>query len=130
MINLLSNPEVIEGVTPTDLKEIIVEGKKTYQEALDKSKKLLDDTVAKFSLQPGTQNGKTGYFVQGKIRKYFIENDVDLVDGTGRCPVYDENGQYICIIDKSNNQVGLDKLVNRIYALKNDRLLTSQIHTL
>ena len=38
---------------------------------------------------------------------------------------------YICIVDKGNiTPVGMDKLINRIYALHNDSMLAPQISTL
>ena len=78
------------------------------------------------------QNGeiKHGYLINGKMRKYLLEIDNNDIEN-GRHGVYEyPTGKYFCIVDKSTSQVGMDRIVNRIFALHNDSLLASQITTL
>jgi len=94
---------------------------------------LLKETEDMFKLQVGThrlQDGRTarGYVIKGKKNTYLLEvhDDPDKKNGVYLYPA----GNYVCIVDKSTSQVGMDKLVNRIYALHNDTMLASQIHTI
>ena len=75
-------------------------------------------------LKDGTQF--TGYLVKGDLRTYAVNAHDD------RHSVYDyDTAQYICIVDKTNNaQVGKDRLVNRLFALANDKLVATKISTL
>ena len=70
-----------------------------------------------------------GYVVNGNIRSYFVEADLDNIN---RCRVYSyPDMRYICIVDKTpDQQEGVDAIVNRLYALKNDSMLATQISTL
>lgn len=134
VIDVLLNPDNIEDVTPTDLKTLVVQARQAYTDAIEKSKLLLETTIEKFNLEKTTVTAKnsrhTGYIVPGKIKTYFIAYSEDK--HTNGCGVYTyPDMNYVCIVDKTpNQQVGVDKFVNRIYALANDRLLAKQIHTL
>ena len=134
-VTVLLDPTVVEGIQPEDIKDLIADAKTAYVDAITKSKQLLEETEKLFKIKQETVtlgNGKTkfGYVIQGKMRKYFVElNGNDIERST--CGVHDYNtGQYICIVDKSNAQVGMDRLVNRIFALHNDSMLAPQITTL
>ncbi|KYK22733.1 hypothetical protein AYK24_00465 [Thermoplasmatales archaeon SG8-52-4] len=134
IIDVLLNPENIEGITPEDLQELVILARKAYTDAIEKSKQLLENTIEKFKLEKTTLDlkggRKSGYIVPGKIKTYFVsyENNKHTSD----CGVYTyPDMQYVCIVDKTpNQQVGVDKFVNRIYALVNDQLLAKQISTL
>jgi hypothetical protein len=134
VINVLLNPENIENVTPADLKTLVIQARQAYTDAIEKSKILLETTIEKFNLEKTTVDTKgtkyTGYIVPGKIKTYFIAYNEDR--HTNGCGVYTyPDMNYVCIVDKTpNQQVGVDKFVNRIYALANDQLLAKQIHTL
>ncbi len=134
VIDVLLNPENIENVTPADLKTLVIQARQAYTDAIEKSKILLETTIEKFNLEKTTIDTKdskhTGYIVPGKIKTYFIAYNEDA--HTSGCGVYTyPDMNYVCIVDKTpNQQVGVDKFVNRIYALANDRLLAKQIHTL
>ena len=134
VIDVLLNPENIEGLTPTDLKTLVIQARQAYTDAIEKSKLLLETTIEKFNLEKTTVTSKnsryTGYIVPGKIKTYFITYDDNK--HTNSCGVYTyPDMSYICIVDKTpNQQVGVDKFVNRIYALANDQLLAKQIYTL
>ena len=131
VINVLLSGEVVEGVEATDIKDIIEAGKQEYIDAVEKSKQLLkeaEETLKIISqnieLKDGTQF--TGYLVKGDLRTYAVNAHDD------RHSVYDyDTAQYICIVDKTNNaQVGKDRLVNRLFALANDKLVATKISTL
>ncbi len=134
VIDVLLNPENIENVTPANLKTLVIQARQAYTDAIEKSKILLETTIEKFNLEKTTVTAKnsrhTGYIVPGKIKTYFIAYNEDA--HTSGCGVYTyPDMNYICIVDKTpNQQVGVDKFVNRIYALANDQLLAKQIHTL
>jgi hypothetical protein len=135
LTSILTDSTVIDGVLISDIQALVKEGRLKHHNSLKKSKELLEKTMKKFGLTQVTEKidktTRQGFIVQGQKSKYFIENDIDLVDGSGKCGVYRyPSGQYVCIVDKSLDQVGLDKLVNRIYALQNDSRLVHQIHTL
>jgi|GEM_PF-7007356 len=130
IMELLLGDKVIEGMTIDDAKSVLKLAKIEYQDAIDKSKKLLDETekTLKLSKQENIQMNevtvKEGYIVNGKLRQYVVAN-------TDKCEVYEyPSGRYICIVDKSTSQVGKDKLINRLYALTNDQALAQDIHTL
>lgn len=130
IMELLLGDKVIEGLTIDDAKNVLKLAKIEYQDAIDKSKKLLDETEKTLKLikqQNIQMNGvtvKEGYIVNGKLRQYVVENDE-------ACKVYEyPTGRYICIVDKSTSQAGKDKLINRLYALVNDHALAKDIHTL
>jgi hypothetical protein len=134
VIDVLLNPENIENVTPENLKTLVIQAHQAYIDAIEKSKILLETTIEKFNLEKAVVETKdssyTGYIVPGKIKTYFIAYNEDK--HTNGCGVYTyPDMNYICIVDKTpNQQVGVDKFVNRIYALANDQLLAKQIHTL
>ena len=133
IINALLTDTVIVGVVAEDIKELIEAAKKEYITAVEKSKQLLKETEDLFKIKLDTvrfQDGKErhGYVINGNLRTYFLEFTEREEDRAG---VYSyPDGRYICIVDKSQSQVGMDKLVNRIYALHNDSLVASQINTL
>ena len=136
VIRILSNPAVVELGDPTVLKKLVLEGRIRLKESIEKSKKLLESTLKVLNVTPGhgvTGDNKNinGYIIKGKRNTYLIENDIDN-EGAGRCGVYRlPDMKYICIVDKSpKQQVGVDNLVNRLYALSNDSVLASQIHTI
>ena len=68
----------------------------------------------------------TGYRIEGQYRTYAVNANDE------RYSVYDiDTAQYICIVDKTNAaQAGLDRLVNRLFALHNDSRVATQINTL
>jgi hypothetical protein len=135
VIDVLLNPENVEGVTPANLKTLVIQARQAYTDAIEKSKILLETTIKKFNLEKTTvttskNSNFTGYIVPGKIKTYFVAYDNNK--HTNGCGVYTyPDMNYVCIVDKTpNQQVGVDKFVNRIYALANDKLLAKQIHTL
>jgi hypothetical protein len=134
VIDVLLDPDTVVGLTAENLKVLVVEAKKAYVDAIAKSKLLLETTVKKFNLEEKSVKIKNsmrkGYVVPGQVKKYFVSYESN--SHTSDCGVYTyPDMNYVCIIDKSpNQQVGVDKFVNRIYALANDRLLAKQISTL
>jgi hypothetical protein len=134
LIDVLLNPANVENITPTNLKTLVIQARQAYTDAIEKSKQLLETTIDKFNLERTTIDVKnsrhSGYIVPGKLKTYFVTYDHD--SHTNGCGVYSyPDMNYLCIVDKTpNQQVGVDKFVNRIYALANDQLLAKQIHTL
>jgi hypothetical protein len=134
VIDVLLNPDNVENVTPANLKTLVIQARQAYTDAIEKAKQLLETTIEKFHLEKITVDVKNsrhvGYVVPGKIKTYFIAYNHDK--HTNGCGVYTyPDMNYVCIVDKTpNQQVGVDKFVNRIYALANDQLLAKQIYTL
>tara|TARA_Y100000034_G_C6757841_1_gene337311 strand:- start:202 stop:771 length:570 start_codon:yes stop_codon:yes gene_type:complete len=134
VVTSLLDGSVVNDVTANDIRDIIEEGKSAYITAVDKSKRLLSETESLYDLTATDhrvgEKDLYGYKIDGKMRTYFLEKNYQNEDKNS-CGVYDYNtGQYICIVDKSTSQVGMDKLVNRIYALHNDSLVAQHINTL
>ncbi|KKM93330.1 hypothetical protein LCGC14_1209450 [marine sediment metagenome] len=130
IMDVLLGDKVIEGLTVEDAKRVLKLAKIEFQDAITKSKVLLEETekALKIKIQTNIQmdgsSVKEGYIVNGKLRQYVVAT-------TDRCEVYEyPSGRYICIVDKSTAQAGKDKLINRLYALTNDQALAKDIHTL
>lgn len=134
VIDVLLNPENVENITPANLKTLVIQARQAYTDAIEKSKQLLETTIERFNLEKTTldikKGRRSGYIVPGKLKTYFVTYDHD--SHTNGCGVYSyPDMNYVCIVDKTpNQQVGVDKFVNRIYALANDQLLAKQISTL
>jgi hypothetical protein len=135
VLNVFENGEAAAPLDFESLKLLISLGKKRYINAKEKAEKLLTKTVKMFDLKEEIQKcsgvDRKGYVIDGKINKYFIVNHDPMNSGhEGNVFRYPSLG-YVCIVDKSpNQQVGVDKIVNRIFALKNDSLLSKDIRTL
>jgi len=123
----------VEGITEKNIQVVLASAKKEHHDAIEKSLQLLKLVETKFNITRqfhNFENGKTmeGYLVKGQIDNYVIESSgkPDDKNGVYRYP----SGNYVCIVDKSNAQVGADRLVNRIFALANDQKVTKEIHTI
>lgn len=122
-------------ITYTDMPltiafKVIEDGKKRYEEALNKSEKLLQKTIKELNVKKGKIKDKTGYIVKGiSGNKYLVEEKSE-----NDYKIWLEKGNkldYVCIVDTTTkNQVGKDKLVSRLYALANDSMLINDIYTL
>ena len=134
VIDILLDDSIVENLSVEDIKKLVIVAKKAYIDAIEKSKKLLDRTIKIFNLKETEltiqNHRRKGYIVLGKVNQYFVNYENN--SHTSNCGVYTYPGlHYICIIDKTpNQQVGVDKFVNRIYALANDQVLARQINTL
>lgn len=130
VIDALLGKGIVENVTKDDIKYILDEAKSSYEQSVERSKKLLEETEKTLNLtkkidivMKNEVTIKEGYIIQGKLRTYAVDNK--------DCKVYDyPSGRYICIVDKSTSQVGADKLINRLYALTNDSAIAKEVHTL
>lgn len=134
VITTLLDGSTVVGVEASHIKTIIDDAKKAFVDAVEKSKQLLKETEELFNLRADNYeiggSKKYGYKIEGSLRTYFLANDIEY-EKSNSCGVYDfHTGNYICIVDKSNSQVGMDKLVNRIFALQNDKLVANKITTL
>lgn len=136
VVNVLLTDTAVTGVEPKAIKPIIFEAKKAFRNAIEKSQELLANTEKLFNLERehiemGDGTRKYGYLIKGKLRDYVVELDPDDPVHRGQQGVYDyKTGQYICVVDKSTAQAGLDRLVNRIFALHNDEIVAGRIGTL
>jgi len=106
IMELLLGDKVIEGMTIDDAKSVLKLAKIEFQSAIDKSKKLLEETEKTLKLekrkdiQMNEITVREGYIVNGKLRQYVVAN-------SEKCEVYEyPSGRYICIVDKSTSQVG------------------------
>ena len=131
VINVLLSGDVVMGIGPEDIKNVIDAGKQAYVDAIAKSKELLEHAentlgVSEQHIELKDGTSFNGYIIEGKLRTYAV-NARDQ-----RHSVYDyDTAQYICIVDKSNAaQVGKDMLVNRLFALHNDSVVATKINTL
>jgi hypothetical protein len=128
VIGVLLNPTVL-GLDGDQIKFIIEEGQIFYKKSQELEQTLINNTFKLFNITEDSfnmQNGRTieGYFVKGKKHEYIIEKDTLAV-------FENPTGRYICMVDKIHNEFnGTAKLVNRIYALANDAVLSKEIHTL
>ncbi len=100
-----------------------------YKVKITRANEFLTQTEKRFGLvkkQVTLDNGTSlmGYIVNGTIRDYFVESN-------GGYDVYSyPQGKHICMVDKSIVQTGVDKLIGRLYALKNDAVVAQHINTL
>jgi len=134
VINILSSPDIVE-VDLKDLGQVIEKARSAYEEAILKAQQLLKTTEEKFNIKleeidlRGSR--RKGYIIKGILRDYFVEAHES--NSHTRYQVYDyPDGNPRCIVDKVgiHEEVGVDRLVNRIYALKNDKYVANQISTL
>jgi len=116
-----------EGITDADKTAIVgvinyefSEGEKLSEELLKEACQLTGTTI-------GVRDGKKGFVVPGKMRTYFVEEE-------GNMKVWNNDpkasNSYFCIVNKGDMGIGKDALVARIFALHNDEMMASQIHTL
>jgi len=113
----------------TDLNEnevvlVLKDGLKEYKEAIKRSEELLKETIKVLNIKEAEMDNQKGYIVNGKLRTYFVTNDLKIYEYP--------NMKYICVIDKgrTDDVVGKDRLISRLYALSNDNLVINDIHTL
>jgi len=135
VIDLLSDDSIINIPRELIVSKVIKSAKSDYYTAVKKSKELLEKvcSLCKVHLETRQISGseRKGYVIQGKRSKYFLEH-------SSNATVYDISGttqRTLCIVEKNghgmrNAKVGVDVLVNKIMALKNDNLVAHAIHTL
>lgn len=138
-LELLANPNIANIKDVKIYKAIIKAGQDSFKNAIEKSKKLLEsaEKTLKLKLETRQVQGRkrTGYLITGASgKKYFVDADDKSTGAHGaHYPVFHmPSGQAICIVDKSSsvNQPGKDALVNRLFALKNDKFVAREISTL
>lgn len=108
---------------------------------LARSRKLLQDTIETLKCEFLEAVGPakiSGYKVKGSSGTEYLvacskvsENPVAHGGTAEFGSVYAlPQLEYICIVDKSDEQSGYDMIVNRLYALANDKLIVSAVTTL
>jgi hypothetical protein len=112
-------------MTTSDVASMLKEGFKEHMEAIKKSEELLKGAIKSLKITETQHEGNTAYLVQGVSgKKYILTKGLQIYDA-------DKKG-YICVVDKTPSKSTFlnDKLVARMYALANDKLVARQIHTL
>lgn len=111
-------------LTETDVDFLTKVATEYHEKALEKSRLFLAAAVKATGAVEENWRGTMHYIVQGKLRKYAVNS----VDNT----VYNyERGNRICIVEPGHQvSVGGDATAARLYALKNDQAVISQIGTL
>jgi hypothetical protein len=130
-ISVLLDSKFIEPIPMKDIAPLIKEGKARIDNAREKSKKLLDKVCKQFNIEYKEKafQDKNGFIVEGKKDTYFVEFNPHTDKGGKVYRV--STGNYVCIVDKTpDKQAGVDNVVNRIFALKNDSVMASNIRTL
>lgn len=139
LINVLTDPKVTTLTDRDTAMKLMIKGKTRQEDAIKKSEELLRNTEKVLKLEESQEviNGTTinGYLVVGASgNKYFVDSsDKSIGSHGGHYPVYSlPSGQALCIVDKASHlsQIGKDALVNRLFALKNDKLVAKHISTL
>lgn len=111
-----------------EIKQLLKEGIERHKKAVEKSEKLLKETIKILGVEKKTVENKEGYAIKGASgTEYLVEEE--------SCKVWrimdSAKLDYVCIVDKtSEHQIGKDKLVSRLYALKNDTFVAQDITTL
>jgi hypothetical protein len=123
-------------------RKLISTGLSLANEAVARSRKLLEDTVKMVNAQYVTHQYGTksisGYKVTGQSgTNYLVACDkittkVSDPHGSDKLGVVYvlPHLTYVCIVDKSNDQKGYDIVVNRLLALKNDSFVARNVTTL
>lgn len=103
---------------------VLEDSKFDHLKAIEKSKILLNEVVKTVGAKEDRMNGVKGWTVQGDKLEYFVD--------TATLKVYDfKSRRYICIVNGVGDQgVGMDGLIGRLLALKNDSRITRHITTL
>lgn len=116
--------------------ELLKQAIDRYVQAFNKSRALLNEAISETKSKIITFHNNKGILVEGSSgTEYFIKvtNLDNPLKGDPECSVahYPSN-THICIVDKhgTGKQTGLDPVVARIYALKNDSVLAEHIHTI
>jgi hypothetical protein len=136
VINTLLNPEVVEINSSSDVGSLISAGVELYEKDRTKNRKMIEKVEKMFGIELQNFNlkGKSlrGYRIKGKIGDYFLD-----IGQTDKETFFDNlrvftvpDMRYICMIDKGVDQTGPTQLINRIFALNNDSLVSGHITTL
>lgn len=138
-MTLLGSSNMANITNVAVFKQILKEGQESYKNAIEKSKKLLESTEKTLKLTEVTKavqgRNRSGYVITGVSGKqYFVDSGDDSRGAhNSHYPVFTwPEGHPICIVDKTStvHQPGKDALVNRLFALKNDKFVAREIGTL
>jgi len=111
--------------------ELMTDGFKEHSRVIKRSEELLANCVKILGVKKIEVKGHgKGYLVKGKMSQYFIAEEPDHGNQTGKVFRY-PSMDYVCMVEKTGvKRVGNDLLVNRMYALANDSVLSKEISTL
>lgn len=109
--------------------ELIRLGIAEHAKAIERAKKLVDEVISKNKdkVKRITVKGRSGLWVKGQLREYFIDSDANVWSY--------ENGEVtrrICIVDKGIGRelCSFDRIITRVYWLLNDKYVVDKVHTL
>jgi hypothetical protein len=133
ILQYLNDEKLFETIPAPRVAALMKKANEVHLAALERSKKLLADTIEMLDVKETNielEEGRGGYSsqvpvyeVKGEKRTYYIKKN-------GNHDVYTENRRRLCIVDKSLDIVGKDKLVSRMLAVANDSRVSDKIHTL
>jgi hypothetical protein len=115
------------GANKDQMIELFREGVQEQKIAEEKAEALLQKAIklceAEKKKETFDHNEVEGYVVKGKLRTYFLTEDLKVYDYNSR--------RYICIVDRTQSmRVHKDKIANRLYVLRNDTKVINAIATL
>jgi len=127
-----------------DLQRLFSTGMRVVNEKLARSRQLLEETanMVKAEYVSHTYGTRTmsGYKVTGISGKAYLVCCDKASGKTGTNSDHGDNKfgavhslpnlQYVCIVDKSHDQMGYDIIVNRLLALRNDKHVAGSVTTL
>lgn len=135
-LNIVLDSEIVEDFPAKELHNLITEAITRYVDTIVDQRKAIAQVERTFKLSYGNwtmDDGKnvTGYQIKGKLANYIINFDKSRSLSSINPMVYDyPSGKYRCMIDKASSLTPVGALVNRVYALHNDSMLSSHIDTL
>lgn len=136
VINTLLNPDIVKIGGPEDIKYIIEEGQELWEQDKKMNREIIEQAehTLDIQLQTLSKNGRRyrGYKIDGGMQTYFLDiGDTDKESFFDQCRVFSfPSMQYICMIDKSIHQTGPASIINRMYALANDKKVAREIEEL
>lgn len=135
-LNIVLDSDIVDGFPASELHNLITDAISRYVNTIVGQRKAIAQVEKTFKLQYGSwtmDDGKrvTGYQINGKLATYIIQFNKTKSLTSINPMVYDyPTGKYRCMIDKASSLTPVGALVNRVYALHNDSMLSSQINTL
>ena len=131
IFNTLINPDKVENIKYNDIIGILQKAKTAYNNKKQTSEQMLKDTLKALNIElkqtvviDTGQTLEQVYEVKGNLRTYYIEKSEPFKI------ISKEDGKYICMLDKSPFVAPEVKLINRLYALKNDSVIARSVATL
>lgn len=114
----------VKDITPKDIGDLILTGKKQFANRIKKSREFIEHAVKITNSVPN----KDGWIVKGVSGKeYHVSKDLKVHHWNNKL------GNYICIVDDEPSEDEAEKndcIAKRILALSKDKFVAKEIHTL